>query len=107
MLTLLGRGLLDPDGVHTHSREDCPRVRRLHPEEFRGGFNGENGVFLQSDRTDYNTQLGFPTVLTDPIDLGAVGTNLSIRANTNPSVVGSVRFGFDGNAHYRTENATP
>lgn len=38
MLTLLGRGLLDPDGVHTHSREDCPRVRRLHPEEFRGGF---------------------------------------------------------------------
>jgi hypothetical protein len=38
--------------------------------EFRGGFNGEDGVFLQSDRTDYNTLLGFPTVLTDPIDLG-------------------------------------
>jgi len=38
MHKLLGRGLLDPDGVHTHSREDCPRVRHLHPEEIRGGF---------------------------------------------------------------------
>jgi hypothetical protein len=38
MLNVLGRGLLDPDGVHTHSRDDCPRVRRLHPEELRGGF---------------------------------------------------------------------
>jgi hypothetical protein len=38
--------------------------------EFRAGFNGEDGVFLQSDKTDHNTRLGFPTVLTDPIDLG-------------------------------------
>lgn len=38
MLELFGRGLLDPDGVHTHPREDCPRVRRLHPGELRGGF---------------------------------------------------------------------
>jgi hypothetical protein len=38
--------------------------------EFRGGFNGEEGVFTQTDKTDYNTLLGFPTVLTDPIDLG-------------------------------------
>ena len=38
MLTLLVRGLLDPDGVHAHFREDCPRVRRLHPGELRGGF---------------------------------------------------------------------
>ncbi|MCC7125371.1 MAG: TonB-dependent receptor [Acidobacteria bacterium] len=38
--------------------------------EFRAGFNGEEGVFTQSDKTDHNTRLGFPTVLTDPIDLG-------------------------------------
>jgi Carboxypeptidase regulatory-like domain/TonB dependent receptor len=38
--------------------------------EFRIGFNGEHGIFTQTDKTDYNTLLGFPTVLTDPIDLG-------------------------------------
>jgi hypothetical protein len=38
--------------------------------ELRGGFNGEHGIFLQADKTDYNTQLGFPRVLTAPIDLG-------------------------------------
>jgi hypothetical protein len=38
MLKVFGRGLLDPDGVHAHSRDDCPRVRRLHPGELRGGF---------------------------------------------------------------------
>jgi glucose/arabinose dehydrogenase len=32
---------------------------------------------------------------------------LSIRANTNPSRVGSVRFGYDGNANYRIENNVP
>ena len=38
--------------------------------EFRAGFNGEEGTFTQADKTDHNTRLGFPTVLTDPIDLG-------------------------------------
>ncbi len=38
--------------------------------EFRAGFNGEHGIFTQTDKTDHNTRLGFPTVLTDPIDLG-------------------------------------
>jgi hypothetical protein len=38
--------------------------------EFRGGFNGEHGIFTQTDKTDHNTLLGFPTVLTAPIDLG-------------------------------------
>jgi uncharacterized protein (DUF983 family) len=39
MLTLFVRGLLDPDGVHAHTRDDCPRVRRLHPGELRNGFS--------------------------------------------------------------------
>lgn len=33
--------------------------------------------------------------------------NLNIRANTNPSVVGSVRFALDGNSNFRTENVAP
>jgi hypothetical protein len=38
VLKLLAHGLLDPDGVHAHFRDDCPRVRRLHPGEMRSGF---------------------------------------------------------------------
>lgn len=33
--------------------------------------------------------------------------HLNIRAHTNPAVVGSVRFGFDGKAHAHTENIVP
>ena len=32
---------------------------------------------------------------------------LNIRANTAPSTVGSVRFGYDSNANYRIENGNP
>jgi hypothetical protein len=38
MLKLLAHGLLDPDGVHAHFRDDCPRVRQLHPGDMRSGF---------------------------------------------------------------------
>lgn len=34
-------------------------------------------------------------------------THLNIRANTSPAIVGSVRFGFDGNANARTESQAP
>jgi N-acetylneuraminic acid mutarotase len=34
-------------------------------------------------------------------------THLNIRANTSPAIVGSVRFGFDGNANARIESAAP
>jgi hypothetical protein len=33
--------------------------------------------------------------------------NLNLRANTNPTVVGSVRFNYDGNASYRIETQAP
>jgi hypothetical protein len=33
--------------------------------------------------------------------------NLNIRAVTNPATVGSVRFGYDANGAYRTENGAP
>ncbi len=42
------------------------------------------------------------------IDLSKTPTrNLNVRANTNPATVGSVRFGFDGDADYHTENGGP
>jgi hypothetical protein len=41
------------------------------------------------------------------INLALDGTNLNVRANTTPAAVGSVRFAYDGNANYRTENAAP
>lgn len=42
------------------------------------------------------------------IDLTALPTaNLSIRANTSPTTVGSVRFAYDGNDNYKIENFVP
>ena len=32
---------------------------------------------------------------------------LNIRANTSPSTIGSVRFGYDSNANYRIQNGNP
>ena len=44
----------------------------------------------------------------DVIDLNVLGTNqLSIRAMTNPSPVGSVVFGFNGMTSFQTENTMP
>jgi hypothetical protein len=42
------------------------------------------------------------------INLATLPTDkLNIRADTDPATVGSVRFAYDGNANYRTENAAP
>jgi N-acetylneuraminic acid mutarotase len=42
------------------------------------------------------------------INFAQLGTrNLSVRANTSPAKVGSVRFGYDGAANYRTETYAP
>lgn len=42
------------------------------------------------------------------IDVAVLGTrNLNVIANTSPTVVGSVRFGLDGNLTYRIENSPP
>jgi Domain of unknown function (DUF5060)/Putative collagen-binding domain of a collagenase len=44
----------------------------------------------------------------DTLNLATLPTrNLDVRANTSPSTVGSVRFGYDSNASYRTENSAP
>lgn len=42
------------------------------------------------------------------IDFAKIGTSrLSIKANTAPGVVGSVRFALDGNSNFRTESGLP
>jgi hypothetical protein len=42
------------------------------------------------------------------IDFAALPTrNLNVRANTSPSVVGSIRFGLDGVVNYQTESFPP
>ena len=42
------------------------------------------------------------------IDFSVIGTsNLSVRANTTPSTVGSVRFTYDSTNNLRTENSAP
>jgi hypothetical protein len=41
------------------------------------------------------------------LDLGQVPPRLTIRANTNPATVGSVRFGLNGTLNYRIENQPP
>ncbi|HYE99009.1 MAG TPA: DUF5060 domain-containing protein, partial [Planctomycetota bacterium] len=67
-----------------------------------------------SSLTLINADTDQPIAGFDPIANGATlnldtlpTRNLNIRANTTPSIVGSVRFGYDGNANVRTENAAP
>ncbi len=44
----------------------------------------------------------------DVVDLAALGTgNLSVRAETQPATVGSVRFGLNDNANFHVENFVP
>jgi hypothetical protein len=44
MIKVLSRGLLDPDGVHTHTREDCPLVLRLHPGDLVWVFGNTHKI---------------------------------------------------------------
>jgi len=61
-----------------------------------------------------NSLTGQPVAGYNPLSNGATlnlatlpSRSLTLVANTSPSVVGSVRFGVDGNSNYRTENASP
>jgi len=41
------------------------------------------------------------------IDLSVDGSSLSMRADVSGTPIGSVKFGFDGNANFKTENVAP
>ncbi len=76
-----------------------------------GASRAEPATIKVTTLTLINADTG--TALADPftggpLDLAALPTrNLSIRANTSPSAVGSVKFGLDQNATYRIENNAP
>ena len=64
--------------------------------------------------TLYNADTDQPIAGYNPLLTGATlnlaelpTRNLNIQANTNPSRVGSVRFGYDTNANFRLENLPP
>jgi hypothetical protein len=67
--------------------------------------------FTLLDTSITNVVQGSPVAGFDPIannatiSTGTVGTQLSIRANTVPSPLGSVEFSLDGTTH--TENSLP
>jgi hypothetical protein len=77
-----------------------------------GGTGGGSQSVASFTLINANTDAPVPGYESVPngavLDLSNLGTSsLSLRANTSPSTVGSVRFGLDGNASYRTENAAP
>lgn len=43
----------------------------------------------------------------DVLDLSTLPAQLNVRANTSPTVVGSVRFGYQDDANFRVENVAP
>lgn len=68
---------------------------------------GQTVTSLTLIDADSDTDIG-PLTAGAIIDLSALGTSdLNIRANTQPSTIGSVRFGLDGNSSYRIENGAP
>src|SRR3989338_3046809 len=64
-------------------------------------------ISLTLINADTNADIG---VLSDgaTVNFAAIGTNhLNVRADTSPAIVGSVKFGLDASANYRTENGAP
>ena len=83
-------------------------ILALCPGAFGGNAPIVTGLTLINADTDT------PIAGFDPIPDGALlnlavlpTRNLNIRADTNPSTVGSVVFGFQGDATFRTENGAP
>jgi hypothetical protein len=86
-----------------------------------GSVSGQVTVTVNTSTAPYivsftliNADTDQPIAQHDPllngttIDLGALPTQrLNVRANVSPATVGSVRFGYDAIANYRTENVTP
>jgi CubicO group peptidase (beta-lactamase class C family) len=82
-----------------------------------GGYSAGGGGATPQAVTGFtliNADTDLPVPGFDPLNGGATlnlrtlpTRNLNVRANTSPSVVGSVRFSLDGNSTYRVENAAP
>jgi hypothetical protein len=70
-------------------------------------------IFAVTSMTLVDAATGRPIPGFDPLPEGAaldprtLPASVALRANTSPAQVGSVRFGYNGNLSYRTENAAP
>ncbi|UYZ62501.1 right-handed parallel beta-helix repeat-containing protein [Hymenobacter weizhouensis] len=80
---------------------------------FDAGSYGNN-VPTVTSITLINADTDQPIAAFNPLGDGATlnlaklpTRRLSIRANTTPADIGSVRFGLDGNANFRVENSVP
>jgi len=66
-----------------------------------------NFVLIDADTDTPITEFN-PLIDGVTINLATLPTrNLNVRADTSPSIVGSVKFALDGNSNYRTENIAP
>lgn len=68
-------------------------------------FGGKVSSFTLVN-ADTDTDIG-PLMDGDVVDISALGCNLSIRANTDPTIVGSVNFRLDNQAKFKLENFFP
>lgn len=71
---------------------------------------GPSIINLPLINADTNQPIAGYETLSDGVTLNLATLptrNLSIRADTSPATIGSVRFGYDGNANYQTENLLP
>ena len=67
-----------------------------------------NSLTLINADTDQPIASYNPLVSNVTLDLATLPTrNLNIRANMGSGTIGSVRFAYDGNGNYRTDNAAP
>ena len=69
--------------------------------------SGISVVNLTLIDADKNVELGLLSE-GDTVNYAEIGTkNISVRANTNPGIVGSVRFAYDNNPSLQLENLAP
>jgi hypothetical protein len=79
----------------------------LHFSVVNGTVNQNNTVTSFSVINADNGQVIKTLVEGDTLDLSQLPAHISMRANTNPSKVGSVKFGLDSNASFHTESTAP
>ncbi|MCW1923697.1 tandem-95 repeat protein [Luteolibacter arcticus] len=71
-----------------------------------GGTTGQSIATLMLVNADTDDDIG-PITNGMTINLAVTGANLNVRADTSPSIVGSVRFGLDGVADFMTQSSAP
>lgn len=90
------------------SRPQSSTTAGTSPPPPATGTQAVTGLTLIDADTDQPVAGFDPMASGAVLNLGTLPTrNLNLRANTSPATVGSVVFGYDGNAAYHTENGAP